>query len=273
MIVIAAGVLDRAGEQLGGFLPRLGGALALLVVGLLAARLIGRLLRKALAKADADKLAVSWGITPVLQRAGLGDSLSALLGVLARVGLSVVVILATLSLLGLQFLDQALNQAILLLPNILLAGALLLAGIVLGGLARERLDRVARQMDIALPVGTIAQIVVVCVFGLTAAAQVGVSTALLMLLVGVLLVAAFTTLSLAFGLGGRELARELTAGRSLRGAYRVGQVISFDGMQGRIVSFETTATVLGAEDGRTLRVPNYRLLGAVVTVHDGPETP
>jgi len=44
MIVPLAGVLDRAGEALGSFLPRLGGALVLLVVGVLVARLLGRLL-------------------------------------------------------------------------------------------------------------------------------------------------------------------------------------------------------------------------------------
>ena len=125
------------------------------------------------------------------------------------------------------------------------------------------------QMDFALPVGTVAQIVVIAVAALSAAAQVGVSTSVLILLLAILLVAASATLTLAFGLGGRELARELTAGRYLRGAYHVGQEISFDGLRGEIISFDTAATVLKAPGGQTLRVPNNRLLDSVVTVNDG----
>jgi len=263
-----ASVLDRAGEQLGGFLPRLGGALLLLLVGILAARLLGRIVRRALQGAGLDSLGERWGASDVLQRAGLGRSLSHLLGGAVRVGLTLVVIFAALSLLGLQFLSESLNKAVLFLPNVLLAGALLLAGVVLGGLARERIDRTARQMDFPVPLGAVAQTVVVAVFVITAAAQIAVSTAILMVLVGILLAAASATLALAFGLGGREVARELSAGRYLRGSYEIGQTISFEEVRGEIVAFDTAATVLRGDGGDTVRVPNNRLLGSVVTVHE-----
>ena len=43
MSALAITLLDNAQESLGGFLPRLGGALLLLLVGLLVAALVGRL--------------------------------------------------------------------------------------------------------------------------------------------------------------------------------------------------------------------------------------
>ena len=57
MTPMGAAILDRAGESLGGFLPRLGGALVLLVVGWLLAWLIGRGVAKALVKLGANDLA------------------------------------------------------------------------------------------------------------------------------------------------------------------------------------------------------------------------
>jgi len=227
-------LLDNAQESLGGFLPRLGGAIVLLVVGLIVAALLGRLTRRALEKAGADRLADRWGIHRVLGRAGLGESISKLLGRVLRIALSLVVIFAALSLTGLQFLSDALNEAVLFLPKALAAAALLLAGVVLGGFAREWADRLAYQMDLPLPLGRIAQVVVVAVFAITAAAQVAVSSAILMVLVALLLAAVGATFALAFGLGGREVARELSAGRYLRTAYRAGQVISFGDVRGRI---------------------------------------
>jgi len=46
--MILATVLDQAGDQLGGFIPRLGGALLLLLVGIVVARLVARLLGRGL---------------------------------------------------------------------------------------------------------------------------------------------------------------------------------------------------------------------------------
>jgi len=268
MMPLAANVLDRAGEALGGFLPRVGGAILLLIVGVLLARLVGRLVRKALHAAHVDQFADRVQVGAVLERAGLGPSLSALVGTAARIGLSLVVLFAALSLLGLQFLSESLNQAVLFLPKALAAGALVLAGVVLGGIVRERLDRTAHQMDFAVPLGRVAQVTVISVFAITAAAQVAVSTAILMVMVAILLAGAVATVALAFGLGGRDVARELSAGRFLRTAYSEGQVISVGDVRGEIVAMETATIVLRSADGATVRVPNNMLLNSVVRVHE-----
>lgn len=265
--LLAVTVLDGAGEALGGFLPRLGGALVLVVAGLLVARLAGRLVRGGLERAGIDSLSERLGATTVLERAGLGPSLSALTGRAMRVGLVAVTVFAALSLLGLQFLSVAINEAVLFLPNLAVAALLLLVGVVLGGIVRERVDRALTQMDLPMPLGRAAQIAVVVGFAITAAAQVAVSTALLMALAGVVLAGVAATFALAFGLGGRSLASQLTAGRYLRSALAPDQEISVGGVRGRVVAVETAATVLVTDAGETLRVPNETLLGSIVTVH------
>jgi len=151
-------ILDQAGRALGGFLPRLGGALVLLVVGLLLARVLGWATRRGLARIGVDDLSARLGVQPVLERAGLGSSLVRLLGRIVRIVVSIVAIFAALSLLGLQFLSQSLNQAVLALPELLIAAALVLVGIVLGGWVGERIERASYQMDLPLPLGRLAQV-------------------------------------------------------------------------------------------------------------------
>ena len=268
MSVPIAGVLDRAGEALGGFLPRLGGALLLLAGGVLLARLVGRLLTGGLRRANVDGLAERWGVHDVLERIGLERSLARLIGRAIRIALSLVVLFAALSLLGLQFLSGALNQGVLALPNILIAAALLLAGVVLAGLVRSRADRLAYQLDLPIPLGQVAQIAVLAIFAVTAAAQVAVSTLVLMVVLAILLAAAAATFALAFGLGGREVARALSAGRYIRGSYRVGQRITVGEVRGEITAIESAFTVLATDGAQSVRVPNDLLLGSIVTVHE-----
>lgn len=264
-------IIRQAGESLGGFLPRLGGAIVLLVVGLLLARLVARLVGRALAAAGVDDLAERWGVHDVLERAGFERSLTQLTRTALRIALSLVVVFASLSLLGLQFLSESLNQAVLFLPKLLIAAALLLAGLVVASMVRERVDRAAYQMDFPVPLGQLVQIAVIAVFAITAASQIAISTTILMVLLGILIAAAAATLTLAFGLGGRDVARALSAGRYLNGAFDVGETISFGDVTGRITAIEPTATLLVTGEGSTVRVPNQLLLESVVVKRPATE--
>lgn len=271
MEVLATSVFGQAGQALGGFIPRLGGAIALLVIGLLVTRLIGHLLLRSLQAAGLDRLADRAGVAPVLERSGLGGSLSALVARAIRIGLAIVVIFAALSLLGLQFLSQSLNQAVVELPRLFIAALLVLAGAVLAGEARERADRLTYQMDFAVPLGQIAQIAVFAIFAIIAAAEIGISTLVLLVLIGVLLSAVAGTFTIAFGLGSRDVARSLSAGRYLRHDYQVGQEIAFGDVRGRISRIHSTSTILDAGEGRSIRVPNRLLLDEIVTIYSGEE--
>jgi hypothetical protein len=268
-LTVLANIVDRAGETFGDFLPQLGGALALLVVGLLLARLCGRLVRRGLIAAGVDDLAGRWRVNDTLSRAGLPESLARVCGAVVRVALSVIVVFAALTLLGLEPLSQSLNEAVLFLPNLLVALALLLAGVILAGVVRERVDRFTYQMDFPVPLGQLAQVGTLAIFAIMAAAQVGVSADVLILVVAIVLSAVAGTFAIAFGLGGREVARALNAGRFVRGAFDVGQTIEVGDLRGRIVAIDADATVLGTDDGR-VRVPNHMLLESVVKVHGAP---
>lgn len=265
-------ILDRAAETLGQFLPRLGGALLLLGGGLLVARIVARALARGLSAAGLDRLGERFRVHDALERLGLVRSLTHLLGVAARTGLSLVVVFAALTLLGLESLSASLNQVVLFLPRVLAALALVLAGVVLGGVARERIDRLAFRMDFPGPAGDLTQVVVVAVFGVMALGQVGVPTVSVTVFVAIALGATALTLALAFGLGGRDLARQVSAGRYVDGVFEVGQTITVGEARGEILAIESAATVLRTEDGRQVRVPNHLLLGSVVTVHD-PSSP
>lgn len=72
------------------------------------------------------------------------------------------------------------------------------------------------------------------------------------------------TAALAFGLGGRDLARELSAGRYVASSYALGDMIEVDSVQGEIVAFEPVVVVVKRDDGRIARIPNHILLHSVV---------
>jgi small-conductance mechanosensitive channel len=264
-----ATILERAGDELGSFLPRLVGALVLLIVGLLIAALIARILRRALEATNLDDAASRVGVAEHLSRAGLPASLSRVIASAARIALSLIVIFAALSLLGLGFLNESLNAAVLAIPKVLIAAALVLIGLVLGGIARQRVERLTFQLDLPISLAQVAQITVVSIFAITAAAQIAVSTAILLLIVAIVLAGTVSMVAIAFGLGGQGVARELSAGRHARNVYAVGEEITVNGVRGRVVEVETMATLLETSEAETVRVPNRFLIEGLVRIHRG----
>lgn len=263
------GILENAADALGEALPGIGGALLLLVVGLLVAGIAGRLTRRSLGTLGVDDLAETSGVSDALARLGIDRSLSDLLGNVVRIAVAVVVVFAAVSLLGLAALSLSLNAILLFLPKLFIALVLVVVGAIVAQLVADRVDRIATQMAIAGPVGRVAQITIFAIFLVTALAQVGISTSALVTLVAIILTAGALTLALAFGLGSREMARQVTAGRYVTGVFSVGQTIGVGGIEGEIVALESAATVLRTDEGRSFRVPNHLLLESVVTLHEG----
>jgi small-conductance mechanosensitive channel len=271
--MILATILDRAGDSLGGYLPRLGGALLLLLAGLLVAAVIRRILVRLLRAARLDELGERWGVHDVLEGLGLGRSLAGLVARAVRIAIVFLVVFAALSLLGLEFLSDSLNGVILFLPRVFVALALLVAGVVVGQIVRRQVDRLTEQMDIPGPVGMLAETVILGVFAVTALAQLGIPTQVLLLLATILLGAIALTLALAFGIGGREMAREVSARRYVEGAFALGDEVSVGDERGRITSIEATGTVLETGGGERVRIPNSRLVASVVRLHGEPAEP
>ena len=181
-------------------------------------------------------------------------------------------VFAALSVLGFAFLSDSLNAGILFLPRLFVALVLLLVGLVLSELVRGWVGRLAGQMDLPGPVDVIAQMAVLAVFAVTALAQIGVPTEVLLLVTAIVLSAAALTLALAFGLGGRDVAREVSARRYVEGSFGIGQEVSLNGVRGRIAAFEATGTLLETAAGERLRVPNSQLVASVVTLHSRRRT-
>lgn len=260
---LPAGILGSASDVLGEFLPRLAGALVLVVVGFVVVRFVVRLVVRLLVGAGVDRGAERLGLGPALARLHLPSSLSRLVGLALRIVLSLVVVFAALSLLGLEELGL---QVVLYLPRLLVALALLVVGLALGRLARERVDRAAYQMDLPGPLGRLAQGAVLVLFGVLALALLGIPTAIVTVLLAIAVGGVALTIALALGLGSREVARELSAGRLVRSAYRVGQEIRAADIQGTIVRIENGATVLSDGANGTIRVPHHLLIEEIVTV-------
>jgi small-conductance mechanosensitive channel len=270
MIPFGSTILDRAAETVGAYLPRVGAFLALLVLGYLLAAIVGRLVARSLRGVGLDTLSTRLGVDRELGAIGIQRPASRVVGSAVRIAILVVAIVAAVGALGLSALNDSLNATVLFLPKLFAALVLILAGIVAGRVVRERVDRSATRMDLAGPLGPLAQAAIVAVFTTTALAQLSVTLAVLTLIVAIVIGAVCLAAAQAVGLGSRDIARQISAGRTLARSLSVGQRISIGEQRGEIEAFESAAVMLRTSDG-LVRLPNHLFLEGVVTIHDDGE--
>ncbi|MDH3210372.1 MAG: mechanosensitive ion channel [Burkholderiaceae bacterium] len=244
--------LDRAVvatiERLLVYLPQLLGALTLLLVGWLLARLLRLATRRGASLLDS---LIARSLGP--ERWHIDRSASVLGTVVYWVVLLFFVAAATHTL-GLQTFTDWLARLLDHLPT-LAAGLLIVAvGYVLSGFVAELVRAAATAL--APPqraaLARVAQGATLAVALLVGAEQVGLKVTWIAILAAVLLASVMGGVTLAVSLGARSYVANLIGAHYLRQALQLDQRVRVAGHEGRIVDVTVTSLVLETDDGRVV---------------------
>lgn len=244
------------------FIPRLFGAVVVVLLGFVVAKLLDTLLSKVLAKVGLDRLMAGTGLTKLLGRAGIRIPVSALIGKVVYWFVLLIFLVSAAESLGLERVSATLDMLALYVPKVFGAALVLLAGVLLAqllsGLVRGAAEGVG--LDYANGLARMAQGLVIIISISVAIGQLEVKTELLNYVIAIVLITVGLAVALALGLGSRELVSQILAGIYVRELYEVGQKVRLPDMEGQIEEIGTVKTLLLTDDGELMSVANKVLL-------------
>lgn len=250
-----------------GFIPRFFGALVVVLVGFVVAKLLDTLLSKLLAKLGLDRLMAGTGLTKMLGRVGIQVPVSSLIGKIVYWFVLLIFLVSAAESLGLDRVSATLDMLALYLPKVLGAALVLLAGVLLAqllsGVVRGAAEGVG--LDYAHGLGRIAQGLVILISISVAIGQLEVKTDLLNNVIAIALISIGLAAALALGLGSRDIAAQIIAGIYVRELYQVGQEVKVGDIEGQIEEIGTVKTILLTDEGDLVSVANRTLLDQRVT--------
>ncbi|HTU01389.1 MAG TPA: hypothetical protein VMG58_06220 [Candidatus Sulfotelmatobacter sp.] len=207
--------LREAGQRLAIVAPRILAMLALIVLALVAASLARRLTVRLLRLARFDTGAARWGLGGALGRLGVREPPAVLAGQLVYWSLVLIGLLLGLEALEMPAANELIGLALWLLPNLLVAGIVLLAGWLLANfLSQAALIAAVNAQVAGAPLIAFAVRWLVLVFaGGAALTQLGIAREMVLLAFGIAFGGTVLALAMAFGLGAKELAREILESR------------------------------------------------------------
>jgi hypothetical protein len=192
-------------------IPLVIGALVIIVIGWIIAGVLARVVSEVLRRAGADRLFAEHGGQVYGSRTkNIKPSIVA--GELVKWLVRLVFLVAAANVLGMPQVSELLNNILLWIPNLIVAAIILLVAPLLARFVRSAIEVGAGQMGFtnAPLLGKIAEVAIIAFAVIIAINQIGIAANLVnTLFVGVVAALALA-FGLAFGLGGRDVAAQLT---------------------------------------------------------------
>jgi len=210
LTTVVTGAWNAFTTKITVFLPKLMGAIIIIVAGLIIAKLIKMMVVRLLRLVRFDSVAEKTGVKGFLEKGNITKTSSEIIGVLIYWFFMVLAIIASLDAMGLPIVSDILNDIFLYIPNVVAAIVVLVLGFLLGSLLSAVVRTAASNAGLATPEGLGKTALYAVVF-------FSVSVALLQLGIGEEIVtsafiisfgAAALALALAFGLGGKDVAAD-----------------------------------------------------------------
>ncbi|TAK50840.1 MAG: hypothetical protein EPO24_16335 [Bacteroidetes bacterium] len=199
--------------QLAEFLPKLLGALIILVIGWLIAKVTQVGVTKFLKAMKIDFVSEKAGVDHFLVQGGVKQTAVDILGMLVYWTLMLIVILIALNSMGLQTASELLNRIILYIPNVIVAVVVLVMGLFFARFLQASVTTYFSNAGIknASTLGTIAQYAVIVFVVSIALEQLSIGKELVVSAFQIAFGAICLALALAFGLGGKHWAAGIMA--------------------------------------------------------------
>ena len=192
-------------------IPLVVGALLILIIGWIISSVVARVVREVLARAGADRLFAEHG-GEVYGTRSRQIKPSVVTAEIVKWIIRFVFLVAAANALGMPQVSELLNQVLLWIPNLLVAAVILLVAPLIGRFLRGLIEVGAGNMGFtnAPLLGRIAEMAVIAFAVLIAIDQIGIAADLLNILFTGVVAAIALAFGLAFGLGGRDVAAQVT---------------------------------------------------------------
>jgi mechanosensitive ion channel-like protein len=194
----------------GSVVPSLLGAAIIIFAGYILAKVLQKGAERVLRKVGLNRMLERGGVTQAVERSGTHVNPTRVLANLVFWFVMFAVILLAANALGLDTLANVMGTLVSYIPSVIAAVVIILVGIVLGGFVEGFIAASAGAVHGGKSLARVGRVSVVLLSVFMALQELGIATEIVTTAFAILFGAVALAMALAFGLGNRELAGEVT---------------------------------------------------------------
>ena len=248
-------------NKLADLLPSLIGAILLLLLGWLVARLCRGLTRKMLKWTGFERAMEKSRINETLKTAGITTSVSEVVTLVVFWAIFLIFVVSASEILGLSVVLSTLNRLILYIPNIIAAIAIIILTLFVARFVKDLIAVSLAQINLiyAQPLARVVELLIVILGLIVAMTQLGFDIGILMANITLFIGGFVAIVVLSLGLGAKTVVQNLLAGYYVRQLFKQDQEVILVGEKGKIKQINNLGIVMETDEGEIM-VPNHKII-------------
>jgi small-conductance mechanosensitive channel len=252
--------------QIAQFLPRLIGAVLIIIIGVIIAKLFSLIVKGVfklkLLKTSLEKLSVIKSID--FSKVDIEKITSKFVYWI----ILLFFIISAFEVIGVPSISDKINAIINYLPSLISGLLLFIVGLYIAEIVRNAISGILKSVNVsgASIISNIIFYVIFLIVIITSLNQIGIETQLLTnnftMIIGSILVA----FAISFGLGSKTVVTNILTGFYSQKALNVGNIVEIDDIKGEIVEKESTFIIIEQQDGTRVVVPNSKIYNSTVKI-------
>lgn len=256
-------------DQLLEFIPKLGGAIAVFIIGWIIARYVSRLINKLLSKTGLHKLDDKLQEIELISKTNIKVNLAKAISRFLYYLIFLVFIVAAIEILGIQALSDMIGDLINYIPVLLVAFLILVAGLLFAEFLRKML--LTALSSLGVPAAKLISFaffyfLVINVF-ISALGQAKIETDFISQNLTLIIGGAVAAFAIGYGFASRDVLANFLSSFYSKDKVRVGDIITIAGITGTVIEIDKSSVILESEDKKTI-IPLNKLISETIEIHN-----
>lgn len=258
-------------DQFVEFVPRLLGAVVIMVIGIGFARLVALIVKRILGQVGFDKIGDRLNEISIIKQLKTEIKLSEIIAKVLYYFILLVFIKAATEKLGVGAITEMVASLINFIPKLIAAAIMLQVGVLVADALRGAVLSVCQSFNI--PSGRLLSMIVFIFFlivtVISALGQAGINTELLESSFNLIIGGVIFAFAIGYGIASRDLMANILSSFYTKNKYKEGQVIQIDDTKGEIIQIDNLSITLKTGESTTV-IPLQSLQMKKVEVFEKP---
>lgn len=253
-----------------GGLPKVLGAILILVLGWLISKALVSVLDKILLGFKFDTLAKKLKVTELLEKGNIESPPSKIISRFIYWILLLLVFITASDILGWKSVSDEISKLISYLPTLFSAIILFILGSFIAGFVRDFVRSTTASLGIRAG-RLISQFIfylLIIIVTLTALKQAGIDTTIITSNLLLILGAMLASLSISYGFASRDILTNILATFFSRRTFYEGQVVEINGIRGEIIQIQSISIIIKDQNNEKIVIPAHEFVTKQVKIFD-----
>lgn len=241
-------------KSLMSFFYNLIGAVLILLIGWIVAKMVAAVTQKMLEQLGADKIGDKLNEIDAIKSLKLEIKLSSIISKVLYYFILIFMLRPAADTLGVPAISDMVKLLVEFIPKLISSALMLSAGIFLADALKDFVVMLCKSFNIAAGklIGTAIFFFLFIIFVIQAVAQVGINTSLLESSFNLLVGGIIFAFAIGYGFASKEILINIISSLYSKNKYKEGQTIEIDGVKGEIIAMDSTTITLKTLDSKTI---------------------